>query len=73
MRTRTLSELDAERPFEIIAKRRGNRVRWFNFRTGEWHPGWFPLFVNVPKDFNVIGMTVDEFNTAAREQGWRGR
>lgn len=73
MRRKTLGELGAERPFVVIERRRGNRVRWRNRATGEWHPGWFALFVNVPKNFNIVGMTTDEFNETARTQGWSHR
>lgn len=56
-----------------IVKRRGNNVRWQNVATGEWYSGWFPLFVSVPKTFNILGMTVEEFNDAARAERWIGR
>lgn len=62
-----------ERRVVVIAKRKGNSVRWRNKETGLWDKGWFALFVHVPKDFDIVGMNADEFNQASKEQGWVGR
>lgn len=57
----------------VIAKRRGNTVRWRNKETGRWESGWFPLFVFVPKEYDITGLTVEEFNATSTLEGWRGR
>lgn len=54
----------------IIAKRRGNRVRWQDRATGAWDPEWWPLFVQVPTDAPIIGLNADEFNDMANAQQW---
>lgn len=72
-RKKTLAEIDLSRRNEVIAKRKGNKVRWYNRATGEWAPGWWPLFVQVPTTFPVVGLTADEFNTISRSEGWPGR
>lgn len=57
----------------VIERRKGNSVRWRNKKTGKWEPGWWPLFVHVPKDFSIIGMNRLQFNVTSRVQNWRGR
>lgn len=57
----------------VIAKRRGNRVRWQNRATGAWNPEWWPLFVHVPPNAPIVGLNADEFNAMAGRERWRMR
>lgn len=31
----------------VVAKRKGNRIRWRNVLTGAWEPGWYPIIDNL--------------------------
>lgn len=67
-----LEELEYRKTY-VIARHRGNKVRWRNKETGRWEKGWWALFVTVPKDALIIGLTTDEFNDLAGREGWPGR
>ena len=70
----SLSErIEREHKQLVISKRKGNKVRWRNKVTGRWEPGWWPLFVQVPRDECILGMTADEFNILSALEDWPSR
>ena len=69
----TVEEEEQYRNEYVIARRKGNKVRWRSKVTGRWEQGWWALFVQVPKDEDILGMTADEFNILSTLEGWPGR
>lgn len=51
----------------VFCKRKGNRIRFRHSKTGAVDPEWYPLFVTVPSNVNILNMNSDQFSKFSRE------